>query len=374
MEKTADVKKHKNQANGFLLCQNLDDELLNEKKKLETILEFSNDEIILTDKSFHILSTNKKVLDEKIIKENNLYKTLIPFLDKEDIAELETFITTNSNCISLFLRINEKFIKANISKMNDEKGLDGFLCVINDNTKEVELKYQRDRFIETLTHDLKTPVRAEKRAIELMLDGTFGKLNKEQEEMLLEILNSSKYMLRMTDNILTKYKIDNGQCELKITENIIKLTINNCISHIKHLLSAKEQTLKVVTNLKDEIFAYDEVEISRVIFNLLANATEYSAANTKIILGIKQKEHELEIFVQDQGIGIPEEKIKHIFDEYETSAKRFKKVGSGLGLFVTKKIVEAHGGKIIVESKIEKGSKFTFTIPISKNSNIDIVH
>ena len=135
---------------------------------------------------------------------------------------------------------------------------------------------------------------------------------------------------------------------------------------MKYLLDEKNQHIKVMNSLVDEEFCYDELEIMRVLNNLLNNASSYSPEKSEINVKIIQEDGFARVSVADNGPGIKPEDLKTVFNELKTNAKTFKKVGSGLGLFISKKIVESHGGKISVESEPGKGSCFTFTLPILK--------
>lgn len=128
---------------------------------------------------------------------------------------------------------------------------------------------QKEQFIATLTHDLKTPIRAESRALQLMLDGVFGALTQEQHEIVKEIYNSSRFMAHMTDNLLARYKIDKKEVSLRKEKCSFKSTVEKCVENVKYLLDEKNQHIKVMNSLVDEEFCYDELEIMRVLNNLL---------------------------------------------------------------------------------------------------------
>lgn len=367
IEKPFDVNATRAQVQSVLNLKKMQDELFLEKEKLDSIFEFSSNEIILTGLNFNILSQNNKIIPKDKYEGKSYIDILKENGQDELIIELLHFIKSDKKHISFRCFIeNQKYTKTTVSKIIPQSNHSGYLIVIEDLTEEIEMQRQRERFIEMLSHDLKTPVRAEKRALELLLDGSFGELNFEQKDMVTEILNSSRYMMRMTDNVLTRYKIDNGECKIVKTDNSIKKTIQSCVDSLKYLLEIENQTIKINSEIEDDIFAYDDIEMNRVLSNLIANASEYSGKGTLINICIGKIDNNIEISVEDQGSGIPEETLNTIFDEYTSSAKRFKKVGSGLGLYITKKIVEGHGGEIFVESKTGSGSKFTFKIPFQK--------
>lgn len=373
IEKPFDVNTTRAQVQSVLKLKHMQDELFKEKEKLDIIYQFTNNEIIITDLNFNIISQNHKLLNEKVYSNKSFIEIAAENSQEECLTQLTNFCCSNEKYVSFkFVLENKTFTKTSISKIIVDEECAGYLIMMIDMTEEIEAQRQKERFIEMLTHDLKTPVRAEKRALELLLEGSFGQLNKDQEEMIQEILNSSRYMMRMTDNVLVRYKIDNGKCKINKRPNSIKETLQDCIDGLKYLLEAENQKIKISTNIENDVFDYDEMEIKRVLTNLIANASEYSPKGSSISISVIQKENEMEITVEDEGLGISEDKLECIFEEYISGAERFKKVGSGLGLFITKKIVEAHKGKIHAESTLGKGARFIFSLPCEQNAEIEI--
>lgn len=366
IEKPFDVNSVRAQISSVLKLKKLQDQLLREKEKLDCIFEYSSNEIILTDLNFEIISQNNKIISSQF-SNKNFVEILKQHNQKDAVDLLLSFSAIDDKQISFRVLIDNKtHTKTTVSKIFADGKTSGYLIIMDDRTEEVKIEEQRDQFIETLTHDLKTPVRAEKRALELLYDGSFGELNQDQKDIIKEILNSSRYMMRMTNNILIKYKIDNGKFKIFKRSYSIKQTLQSCLDGLKYMFESENQTVKIVSNIKNEMFDYDEREIKRVLVNLIANASEYSRANTNITITLEEDKQNLKLSVQDEGIGISQEQLKVIFDEEQSFKPRFKKVGSGLGLFITKKIMEAHNGDILVESKQGKGSTFTLLIPIER--------
>jgi two-component system sensor histidine kinase/response regulator len=229
-----------------------------------------------------------------------------------------------------------------------------------------QLQDERDCFIETLTHDLKTPVRSEIKAMELLLKGHFGTLNPSQFEVLEEILNSSNYMFFMLDSILSKYKIDKNKVNLLPTEFSLNELIQDCIKEVRILFENKKQNISICFENKQEKINADYVAIKKTILNLLSNAIKFSPENSNIEIKVFDNAEEVDISFIDNGIGIANNDLKNIFEYQTKNKKRFKQVGSGLGLYISKKIIEMHGGNIIVQSNQGKGSNFTISLPKNK--------
>ncbi len=375
IEKPFDVNTIRAQIQSVLKLKKTQDELLGEKEKLDCIFKFSSNEIILTDTDFNIISQNNKILDKKKYSARNFLEILNINNQTEALDNLNKFICSEQKQTSFRVIIDKKkYIKTNISKILTESNASGFLIVMDDRTEEIKIEHQRDNFIETLTHDLKTPVIAETRALELLYEGSFGKLNTEQTDIIKEMLNSSHYLTRMTDNILLRYKFENGSHNTIKQPCSLKLTIESCLETLKYLFEAENKTVKLNTCIENDILEFDEREIKIALTNIIANAAEYSPPESSVTITIQKTENNIELSVEDEGSGIPEDKLNTIFDEHAHINKRFKKVSSGLGLFITKKIMEAHNGTVNVESCRGKGSKFTLVFPIKQFSPTNTVH
>ncbi len=228
------------------------------------------------------------------------------------------------------------------------------------------LQDERDCFIETLTHDLKTPVRSEIRAMELLLNGHFGVLNPTQLEVLEEILNSSNYMFFMLDSILSKYNFDKNKVKLLPTEFNINELLQDCIRETRVLFETKKQNISICFENKQEKINADYMAMKRIIINLLSNSAKFSPEKSNINVRIYDNKDDIRISFVDNGIGLSNSDLQNIFEYKGKNKKKFKQVGSSLGLYISKKIIGMHGGDIIAESNHGKGSNFTISLPKSK--------
>lgn len=230
-----------------------------------------------------------------------------------------------------------------------------------------QLLLEKENFIAMLTHDLKTPIRAQIQALDLLLKDYFGALNPRQREIVNEIMASNKYMQNMAENVLTNYKTENGKLKIQKTRNDIKTTIENTVENLKFIISQKNQSIKVsYKNIDDTAAYYDDIEIKRVLSNLIVNASEYSFDNSTIDIFVEKAENNFKITVSDTGLGIQPSDINTLFKKYSTNSKDYRKVGTGLGLYICRAIVNAHGGTIEATRPKGGGMSFSFTI------NLDI--
>lgn len=222
----------------------------------------------------------------------------------------------------------------------------------------------KEHFLATVAHDLKTPIRAGITALNMLLNENLGQLEQDQHEIIEDILYSTNFMKDMVENILCKNKIENNQINLLKQVYPVRELVENCIEVTKYLLHAKNQKIKVECKIENTLVPFDFLEMKRALHNIISNASQYSPEGSEIDINIFQKENNIGISFQDFGAGIDLANQEDIFQQHISFAKKYKTVGSGLGLYITKKIIEAHGGEIVVESKIGFGTKITVFLPI----------
>ena len=222
---------------------------------------------------------------------------------------------------------------------------------------------QKENFVAMLTHDLKSPINAEINALELLIQKKFGEISDCQHEIIGSVLNSVKYMKHITDQILSFYKCKNSYIKLNLENSIFEEIVRDSISSMKFLIEEKKQKVHLKSTLHKKQINIDVIEMKRLICNLLSNAIEYTPEGSEIWIDLKQDKSSFIFSIKDSGYGIAPENLANIFDEYMSLAKKQKRVGFGLGLNICKKIVEAHGGNINIESELGKGTTITFAIP-----------
>lgn len=233
----------------------------------------------------------------------------------------------------------------------------------NQKAQEI-LTSDKENFLATIAHDLKTPISAGINALNLLLDRNLGELETDQHELIEDILNSTKFMQDMVENILCKNKIEGDKINLSKNVHSMKELIEHCIELTKYILVPKRQKIKLECNLVNTLIPMDFLEMKRAVHNLIANASDYSPEGGKILIEIFKDGPNIGFYVQDYGKGIDLLNQQDVFLQYMSFAKKYKKVGSGLGLYITKKIVEAHDGTITLKSKINQGTKITILLPM----------
>ncbi|MBP7211772.1 ATP-binding protein, partial [bacterium] len=187
-----------------------------------------------------------------------------------------------------------------------------------------------------------------------------------QKEIIEDILNSTKFLKNMVDNFLCKSKLENNKIELVKKMYSLNDIAKLCMETAEYVLTPKNQKFKFQESENKVTVPIDALEITRVVNNLIANASQYAPENSIIEVNVFAQNEEFAcISVRDYGRGIELEKQKDIFVQYMSYAKQYKRIGTGLGLYISKKIVEAHNGEISVESELGKGTKITIKLPFN---------
>jgi two-component system, OmpR family, sensor histidine kinase VicK len=237
----------------------------------------------------------------------------------------------------------------------------GLVLAIRDVTLEKELDKMKEEFLHYITHDLRNPLGSAMGFIEVLLKGLVGVLNPEQYNMVASIQRSTSRLMGMINNILDIAKMESGKVRL----NIQTVSVTGVACRAIGILESLAQQKKVTVNLNAiEEFSTeaDGDQLERIFTNLLGNAIKYTPVGGTITIHIVDQGPELRCCVEDSGEGIPEAYLKRVFEKFEQVTGQ-RKGGTGLGLTITKYFVEAHRGKIWVESEVGKGSRFYFTVP-----------
>lgn len=238
----------------------------------------------------------------------------------------------------------------------------GVLLILRDISREEHLAQLRSDFISNVTHELKTPLTSVQLFTEsIILDRINSETDK--KEYLRIILKETESLKRMINNILEFSKKEKGKQEYKFEEVNVTSLVHMAINDLDYWLVEKGFTLQ--TQMEDNVTATaDQDALKQAIINLLSNAIKFSRERKEILVGIKEEKRAVMIEVEDKGIGIPEDQKDLIFEAfYRVGQKDAEDIsGTGLGLTVVKEIVEAHHGKILVESQLNEGSKFTIIL------------
>ncbi|MFQ5707512.1 MAG: PAS domain S-box protein [bacterium] len=245
---------------------------------------------------------------------------------------------------------------------------------VGDKANELEQANKlKSEFLANVSHELRTPLNAIITLSDILSRGMTGDLNQEQIKQLEIIQRSGKNLLNLINDILDLSKIEAGKIEPMYSVVPIGAVIEETIEHIRPLCDEKGLTLdyKLALDVPKEIYS-DQDKITKAVINLLSNAVKFTRrGGITVKVGLKSLA-ELSIEVSDTGIGIPQNRIDEIFNEFHqidsSDSRRYG--GTGLGLAITKKVVQILGGSVSVKSQIGKGSTFTLLIPIKQKADM----
>jgi len=229
-----------------------------------------------------------------------------------------------------------------------------------------ELNELKSFFMSTITHELKTPLTSIKLFTEKLQDKKHS--GSDKTDFFLNVIDGeSDKLRRLIDNILDYARIEKGMKTYAQKSINLSQVVNKAVESMKYQFMISKQTIEVLTSSDEIIINADEDAVERAITNLLTNAIKYSSAESKTLLSVRKENGHALINVKDHGRGISDEDLKNIFEPFKrVKAVEAKKIeGTGLGLAIVKHIMDAHQGRIEVESEIGKGSKFTLWFPLT---------
>jgi signal transduction histidine kinase len=239
---------------------------------------------------------------------------------------------------------------------------------IGQKSRELEAASRhKSEFLANMSHELRTPLNAVIGFSEVLSERMFGELNEKQDEYLKDIHASGQHLLSLINDILDLSKIEAGRMELEVTEFDLPMAIDNALTLVRERAARRGIALHTTLDERLGRVQADERKVRQVLLNLLSNAIKFTPEGGRIDLGAKPLNGSIEVSVSDTGIGIAPEDQEAVFEEFRQVGTADKKVeGTGLGLALSRKFIELHGGKIWVKSEAGAGSTFTFTVPVRR--------
>jgi signal transduction histidine kinase len=237
---------------------------------------------------------------------------------------------------------------------------------IQDKSRQLEVANQhKSEFLANMSHELRTPLNAIIGFSEVLLERLFGELNEKQDDYLKDIHSSGRHLLSLINDILDLSKVEAGRMELDLATFDLPSAISNAMTLIRERAQRHDITLAVETDPQLGDAVADERKFKQILLNLLTNAVKFTPDGGRIDVRAHRDGDSILVSVQDTGIGIADDDQKAVFEEFRQVGRQYtnKHEGTGLGLALTRKFVELHGGRIWLESEPGKGSTFTFIIP-----------
>ncbi len=350
-------------------------------KKLSGIINYCADGIIIVDGEGNILQVNPACENMVGLSECSLCKKKIQEIAYSNVKEFNSAKDNKSGEIFGLSDENSEILLRDYFVVNSLSGIhtpvemsfaaissdddknDKFVGVIRDVSVQKETEKLRDDFIATLTHDMRTPLLAAIQTLKFFLEGAIGELDDKQKVLLSTMLQSNEDLLGLVNALLEVYRFESGKLTLCKTAFSVKDLVEQCCSELKPLAEKKNIDFSVSFELEDNLHILaDRAEIKRVITNLCGNALNYTNKNGIVKVLAKAQCGDFIFSVTDNGNGIPQSDIPNLFKRFSQGTARKRSTGTGLGLYLSRQIIEAHNGKIWVDSKVDKGSEFSFLL------------
>ncbi|MGA3141605.1 MAG: ATP-binding protein [Verrucomicrobiota bacterium] len=323
--------------------------------------------LLLLDRNRRIYLANRAFKNLFGLKTELRGKTVMEALRVHELAALVERVESDGQVFDYELKLpelSERWLQVNAAAISNSAGeREGTILVFHDLTRLKQLERTREEFVANVSHELRTPLSLIKGYVETLLDG--ARDNPEVAERFLQIIerNTSRLDLLIQD-LLTISALESGRITLNLQPVPLRPLAEKILTDLKTRASAKD--VKLVNALPELTATADANRLEQVLANLVDNAIKYGRANgTVIVGGQKTDADKIEIFVQDDGPGIPPESLDRVFERFYRvdKARSREQGGTGLGLSIVKHIVQSHGGKVWVKSEPGKGATFSFTLP-----------
>lgn len=356
------------------------------EKELEDYVETSTDLIATLDCNGKFIKVNDQwtnilgwsaeemlgmsfydLVDQDSINRHHFYKNNLG--NNDDLVDFTDRYLAKDNTYK-YLILKSKYVQSKKEYIITGKDITQDVDVKNkleEMKKAIEFESKKNDFFTNISHELKTPINIILGSNQLMeLNYKNHNITDEKLRNSINLTKQNSYrLLKLVGNFLDISKMGAGFYEIEpINTNIVSV-VENIGQSVEPYMAAKKIQFIFDTETEEEIVACDPDKIERIVLNLLSNAIKYTNENGKIFVNVASKESVVEISVEDTGTGIPKDKVEKVFNRFEQVDPSLvkKREGCGIGLSLTKHLVEMHGGEIWVESQEGKGSKFIFTIP-----------
>jgi len=317
-----------------------------------------------------ILTTENEVLAARLIVKGTVLGILCIERKTEKFTQDEEIIfQTYANVISNIIKDIELSKILSIQAKTLEKGLEetrkAYETIKQQNKKIKENEKLQNQFLANISHDLRTPLNSIICLSEILSNKMFGDLNPKQQEYIEDIRISGVRLLGMINEVLDITKLESHTVKLNITQVDIPILINEVCNILKPLHTKKNIKINLEIPKLPTISA-DYIKLQQVLFNILGNAIKFSPENSTINVTVTTHRKNIEIAIQDHGIGISKTNVKKIFKKFYQVENTLSKteISTGLGLTIAKEFVKLHNGKIEVQSELQKGTTFTIKLPM----------
>ncbi|MDH4267823.1 MAG: ATP-binding protein [Deltaproteobacteria bacterium] len=283
------------------------------------------------------------------------------------------FVTKPFNLPEMIIRLHKVLEeKQRIKRLSD------FISELEKSIQELrKLDEIKSEFVSVASHELRTPLAAIKNAIQLILTGKTGAINEAQVKFLSIAERNINRLTNILNDLLNLSRIESGKMEIKFEKLDLRSLIEFILSSFKAQVEGKGIKLRMEVPQKVPAVYGDHEKVEQILTNIVGNALKFTPEGGEIFISVKPYDGDgkmMAIAVKDSGVGIPSDQLDKIFEKFHQVEGSLQRSvgGTGLGLAITKGLVEAHQGKIFVESAVDKGSTFTFTLPIAEGERRDL--
>ena len=346
-------------------------EIETEKKKLSVILENMTEGVMAINHLRKIILINPSACNIFGLREASKasHKTLLELTLNSEIDDMAIECIRSSEAVSREIEISRpqtKILKINGLGLNRPQGGMSAVLVVHDMTQLRNLENLRSEFVANVSHELKTPLTSIHGFIETLLAGAIE--DSEKRDSFLKIIQEDAYRLgRLIDDLLEISKLESRETFLKVRPVCLAKQVEQILKILQRQIEAKKIQIENLIRDPNLNLMADEDKLKQVFINLLDNAIKFNKQGGKILIRAEKESSssQIRVEIEDTGVGISQETIPRIFERfYRVDKARSRQVGgTGLGLSIVKHILEAHRGKIICESQINRGTKFSFWLP-----------
>lgn len=334
-------------------------ELMRQNKLLESVINSLSDGILIINEKHSILRATPKISSWFGTKGKDIIgKNIFDFIQLGENLNIEKL---NDEDVFIKHTPTNNFIINSIKLSLDDKKR--YVLLIKDVTNEREVETLKEDFVATLTHDLKVPIVAAANILNFLIDGKFGDINEKQKVALLNMKNSNQELVELVQILLETYKIKETGIKLLKENILLNGFLDEVVNETQPIATNSGITIHFEPSRNIKVTA-DPLQLERVVKNLISNAISHSNTKDRIDITTGEEPGFITISVIDYGQGIPPEEIKLIFNKYYSAAKKFRKIGTGLGLYLSQQIIKSHGGEITVESEENVRTVFCIKLPL----------
>ena len=346
--------------------------VLNDKKTTEGVIRSLAEGLVVVDAEGKVIVMNPAA--EKLLGVSKKEKIGRPITENLKASHLASFTHggEENREIEIYSEEDEtkKILRASSAVIENENGQTvGMVSVLSDITKQKELDQLKAEFVSKVSHELRTPLIAIQKSVSLLFSESAGKISETQKQFLSMAERNLKRLTLLINDLLDLSKLEAGKMQIKREYRQMSAVIRDTVETLIHWANTKSIKLEQEVEAKLPDVNIDDNRIIQVLTNLAGNAIKFTPNEGRVTISVRARHEkgEMEICVEDTGVGIEPDDLSKVFNKFHQVGERVSTdiAGTGLGLSVAKEIVELHGGRIWAESDKGAGARFIFTIPLT---------